>query len=87
MSLHLRLLVVWLEELAGVGWQELEVVGREYGFGVHEMAKGVKILLQEQGITEVRETASQDRRLQRAVERALSGRTGEMCRKERGARE
>ena len=28
---HLRLLVAWLEELEGVGWKELEVVGRECG--------------------------------------------------------
>ena len=33
LGVHMRLclLVEWLEELEGVGWKELEVVGREFG--------------------------------------------------------
>ena len=52
---------------------------------VNEVAKVLKIVLQVEGITEVPKTASQDRRLQRTVEPAWSGRTGETRRKERGA--
>ena len=55
--------------------------------GVNEVVKILKIVLQEQGITEVPKTASQDRCLQRTVEQAWSGRMGETRRKERGAGE
>ena len=55
--------------------------------GVNEVAKVLTISLQEQGITEVPKSASQDLRLQRSVEQAWSGRTGETRRKERGAGE
>ena len=53
----------WFEEMCGQ-------------HGVNE-AKIIKIVVQKQGITEVPKTASQDWRLQRTVEQAWSGRTGE----------
>ena len=55
--------------------------------GVNKVDKILKIFLQEQGITEVPQTASQYRRLQRTVEQSWSGRTGEARRKERGSGE
>ena len=56
-----------------------------FGNGFRGCGQGTQNFLQEQGITEVPKTASQDQRLQHTVKQAWSGRTGETRRKERGA--